>query len=85
MLCLVLKLVEAGDLLAHEGHPVASCLLLRDLSIAFDKEAFTVSYCDELKVRVLAKPHPRFNDRPYLVLDQQLKQGFSIQMLVAVV
>ena len=69
MLSLVLKLVEARDLLAHEGHPVASCLLLRDLSVTFNKETFTASNCDELKLRVLAKPHPRFNDRAYLVLD----------------
>jgi hypothetical protein len=38
-----------------------------------------------LKLRVLAKPHPRFNYRAYLVLDQHLSQGFSIQMLVVVV
>jgi hypothetical protein len=38
-----------------------------------------------LKLRVLPKPHPRFDYRAYLVRDQQLNQGFSIQMLVAVV
>jgi hypothetical protein len=38
-----------------------------------------------LKLRVLPKPHPRFDDLAYLVLDKQLSQGFSIQMLVAVV
>jgi hypothetical protein len=85
MLSLVLKLVKARDLLAHEGHPVASCLILRDFSVTFNKEEFTASNCDELKLRVLAKPHPRFNYRAYLVLDQHLSQGFSIQMLVTVV
>jgi hypothetical protein len=85
MLNLVLKLLKARDLLSHEGHPVVGCLLLSDVRIYFNKEAFTWSYCDELKLRVLPKPHPRFDDLAYLVLDKQLSQGFSIQMLVAVV
>lgn len=85
MLDLVLKLVKARDLLSHEGHPVLGYLLLSALGITFNTKAFTSSNCEELKLIVLPKPHPRFDDLAYLVRDQQLNQSFRIQMLVAVV
>ena len=87
MFNLVFKLVKARDLPAHKGHPAVSCLLLSDISNTFNKEAFTSSNCEEFMFRVLPKPHPRLNDLAYLVVlgGQHLNQGFSIQMLVAVV